>query len=144
MYVYTYVRMVYTYYDVFFFKKKFPYGEVWLPYIRISNRKSVEIRTNPYGWRLRQRQLWISSLSLLRIPLPMPTQLLLLSLSFFLSTERIDASYFKAPLTTSKSRQTTSEAVWALFVRCCYADNAYSTFLSLSNVRKKLLQAEGV
>ena len=30
---------------------EFPYGEVWLPYIRISNRKSVEIRTNPYSWR---------------------------------------------------------------------------------------------
>ena len=37
--------------------------------------------------------------------LPMPTQLLFISgfFCFRLSTERIDASYFKAPLATSKS-----------------------------------------
>ena len=52
---------------------------------------------------------------------------------FFLSTERIDASYFKAPLATSKSRQTTSEDAWALFVRLCrYADNEYSNQFNIS------------
>ena len=77
---------------------------------------------------LRRRQFWICSLSCLS-PLPMPTQLLLLS--FF--TERIDANYFKAPLTTSKSRQTTSEDAWALFVRLCrYADNEYSNHFNIS------------
>ena len=35
---------------------------------------------------------------------------------FRLSTEREDASYCKAPLTTFKSRETTSENAWALFV----------------------------
>ena len=64
--------------------------------------------------------------------LPMPTQLLLLSL-FFLSTERIDASYFKALLATSKSRQTTSEDAWALFIgRCRYVDNEYSNQFNIS------------
>ena len=67
----------------------------------------------------------------------MPIQLLLLSFFFFffffLSTERIDASYFKAPLATSKSRQTTSEDAWALFVRLCrYADNEYSNQFNIS------------
>ena len=71
--------------------------------------------------------------------LPMPTQLLLLLFFFFffffLSTERIDASYFKAPLATSKSRQTTSEDAWALFIsrsRCRYADNEYSNQFNIS------------
>ena len=63
----------------------------------------------------------------------MSTQLLLLSLSLVLSIERIDASYFKAPLTTSKSRQTTSEDAWALFVRLCrYGDDEYSSHFSIS------------
>ena len=67
----------------------------------------------------------------------MPIQLLLLSFFFFffffLSTERIDTSYFKAPLATSKSRQTTSEDAWALFVRLCrYADNEYSNQFNIS------------
>ena len=35
---------------------------------------------------------------------------------FCLSTERVDASYYKAPLTTFKSRETTSENAWALFI----------------------------
>ena len=63
--------------------------------------------------------------------LPMPTQLLLLSLFFFfLSTERIDVSYFKSPLATS---QTTSEDAWALFIsRCRYADNDYSNQFNIS------------
>ena len=52
----------------------------------------------------------------------MPTQLLLLFL--FLSTERIDESYFKAPLAT---RQTTSEDAWALFT-----DNEYSNKFNIS------------
>ena len=61
----------------------------------------------------------------------MPTQLLLLSFFFFfLSTERIDASYFKAPLATSKSRHTTSEDAWAFFIR--YADNEYSNQFNIS------------
>ena len=52
---------------------------------------------------------------------------------FFLSTERIDASYFKAPLATSKSRQTTSEDAWALFIsRCRYADNENSNQFNIS------------
>ena len=52
---------------------------------------------------------------------------------FFLSTERIDASYFKAPLATSKSRQTTSEGAWALFIsRCRYADDEYSNQFNIS------------
>ena len=53
--------------------------------------------------------------------------------AFSFSTERIDASYFKAPLATSKSRQTTSEDAWALFVRLCrYADNEYSNQFNIS------------
>ena len=44
-----------------------------------------------------------------------------------ISTEVIDASHFKAPLTTSKSQETTSEDAWALFIsRCRYANNEYS------------------
>ena len=34
----------------------------------------------------------------------------------FFTTEGIDTSYFKAPLVTSKSQQTTSEDAWALFI----------------------------
>ena len=39
----------------------------------------------------------------------------------------------KAPLATSKSRQTTSEGVWALFSsRCRYADDEYSNQFNIS------------
>ena len=58
---------------------------------------------------------------------------------FFLSTERIDASYFKAPLATSKSRQTTSEDAWALFIsRYRYADNEYySNQFNMQQIRSE-------
>ena len=50
------------------------------------------------------------------------------SLFFFFSE-----SYFKAPLATSKSRQTTSEDAWVLFIsRCRYADNEYSNQCNIS------------
>ena len=43
-------------------------------------------------------------------------------------------SYFKAPLATSKSRQTTSEDAWALFIsRCRYADKEYSNQFNIQN-----------
>ena len=58
---------------------------------------------------------------------------------FFFSTERIDASYFKAPLATSKSRQTTSEDAWALFIsRCRYADeysNQFNIFFAIVDIK---------
>ena len=79
-------------------------------------------------------QLWISSLSL-ACPCPHNCyfSFFFFFFFFFLSTERIDASYFKAPLATSKSRQTTSEDAWALFIsRCRYADNEYSNQFNIS------------
>ena len=72
-----------------------------------------------------------SSVSLL--PAHAHTTVTSLFFFFFLSTERIDASYFKAPLATSKSRQTTSEGAWALFIsRCRYADDEYSNQFNIS------------
>ena len=65
-----------------------------------------------------------------------------------MSTHRIDAIYFKAPLTTSKSRQTTSEDAWALFVRLChYADNEYSSHFNISLAivdACKITEAKGI
>ena len=67
------------------------------------------------------------------LPANAHTTVTTLSLFFFLSTERIDASYFKAPFATSTSRQTTSEDAWALFIsRCRYADNEYSNQFNIS------------
>ena len=74
---------------------------------------------------LLRRQLWISILSPAYPPLPCQHS----CLREVTKKDRIDASYSAHHF---KSRQTTSEGAWALFVRLCrYADNVYSIFRSL-------------
>ena len=81
---------------------------------------------------LRQLERSGSVVSLLPIP-PVHAHTAVTSLFFFFFLFLSTASYFKAPLATSKSRQTTSEDAWALFVRLCrYADNEYSNQFNIS------------
>ena len=60
--------------------------------------------------------LW-SSLPARQLSLDTSYSFLIFSVFFFLSTERIDESYIKAPTATSNCRLTTSEDAWAFFGR---------------------------